>query len=205
MSKTKKSKNKFWMRKKEKKFFLSHIEESHRVLEWGSGKSTLYLQDKVKKLISIEHDPKWYDELKDKLKESVEYILATPNIPEWENQFSIVGEDEHGNTQIDKNIKSDDGSFEDFCNYVAAPLLAQRMGAISDEKFDIIFIDGRARVACAFMSMFLLKPEGKIFIHDFGPEVNHPTLPYRVYYDLVNNFLEPVDNVKSMYMFKVRS
>ena len=192
------SENEFWMDEEEQEFFMSHVKKSHKVLEWGSGNSTLHLQDKVKKLVSVEHNPEWYDKLQPQLKKSVEYILATPNIPDWENQFSVVGQDENGQPQITKNIKADDGTFEDFCNYVAAPSL------MTDHKFDIIFIDGRARVACAFASMFLIKPRGKIFIHDFGPGVKHPTLPYRVYYNLVNDFLEPVDNVKTMYCFRAR-
>jgi predicted O-methyltransferase YrrM len=36
----------------------------------------------------------------------------------------------------------------------------------SDEKYDLIFIDGRQRVSCLVSSMFLLTDSGIILIHD---------------------------------------
>ncbi len=185
-------KNNFWMDKEEQKFLLNYIKKSHNVLEYGSGNSTLILQKLVKKLVSVEHDKQWFDKINRKIKKNVTYLLCEPDNKAWENQFSFIDQE-----TLIKNSKADDGSFEDFYSYILAPFETKY-------KFDNIFIDGRARVCCAFVSMFLLKPNGNIFIHDFGPETKHPHLPYRTYYDIVNNFLEQVDHVKTMYRFKVK-
>jgi hypothetical protein len=186
----------FWMDKEEQDFFMSFIEKNHKLLEYGSGHSTVYLQDKVDKLVSVEHSPVWYETIKKQLKDNVEYLLAPPNNPHWEEQYRIAinGEEK----SLVKNFKADDGGFEDFISYAMAPLN-------TGVKFDRVFVDGRARVSCAFISKYILEKDGLIFIHDFGPEASHPFEPYRVWYDLVYNFLEEVDHVKTMYCFKPKA
>ena len=184
--------NNFWMKIEEQDFLLSFIKKDHTMLEYGSGNSTLILQRLVKKLVSIEHDKEWFNKINLQIQESVEYFLCEANNSQWENQFSFINND-----TLIKNTKADDGGLEDFYSYILAPFK-------TGYKFDRIFIDGRARVACAFVSMFLLKPNGKIFIHDFGPNTKHPYLPYRTYYDIVYNFLEEVDHVDTMYCFRVK-
>ena len=187
------SENEFWTDPSEQEFLMSYVNSETDLLEYGSGSSTLVLQDKVKKLVSVEHHEGWYNELKPKLNANVLYIYAPPDNSDWENQYSIVNND-----SIRKNTAGDDGTFEDFNTYVMSP---NGWG-----KFDIVFVDGRARAACAWFATSLLKDENsRIFIHDFGPETKHPHLPYRTYYDIVNNFLEEEDHVKTMYCFKAKN
>jgi len=185
----------FWMDKEEQKFLLSYIKPTHKMLEWGSGNSTVYLQDKVNFLVSVEHHEGWWSEIAEKItNENVHYMLCPPDNPNWEKQYTRID-----GTTLQINEKGDDGGFEDFTKYVTAPI-----AHAAEKKFDIIFIDGRARVACAFASLFYLKKRGKIFIHDFGEEATHPELPYRTYYDSVLNFLDVVDHKKTMYCFKIK-
>ena len=75
--------------------------------------------------------------------------------------------------------------------------------ALKKKTFDIIFVDGRARLACAFMSTFLLKDTGKLFIHDFGTHTSHPYLPYRTYYDDVFLWFNYFSHVESMHCFNL--
>ena len=42
----------------EEEFFMSHLKDTHSVLEFGSGTSTFEIANKVKKIISIEHQKK---------------------------------------------------------------------------------------------------------------------------------------------------
>lgn len=179
----------FWTDPKEQEFLLNYLDPNYDMLEYGSGKSTIILQDKVRMLVSVEHHKGWYNVIKSQLsKPSVIYICAESNNFYWEDQF-----DKSGN----KNVAGDDGTFEDFMTYVLSP--------IKYGPYDIVFIDGRARVSCAaFAALKMLKPEGRIFIHDFGQEAKHPTLGYRTYYDQVLQFLEIEDHVGTMYRFKVK-
>ncbi len=73
-----------------------------------------------------------------------------------------------------------DGTYEDYRNYVNAPM---GLGM----KYDLIFIDGRARPHCAKVAVGLLKPGGFILIHD----MMHPNEQYRRReYETVLEFLE---------------
>ena len=40
-----------------------HLKRDHRVFEWGSGGSTLYLAKRCKELTSIEHAPNWFEQV----------------------------------------------------------------------------------------------------------------------------------------------
>jgi len=187
--------NNFWMDEAEQNFLLDYIENNNvkSMLEWGSGDSTLTLQNKVERLTSVEHHLGWYNKLKPQLNENVEYIYAPPNNPDWEKQYNETGQ---------KNAAGDDGTFTDFATYVHAPLRNAPL-----EGYDLIFVDGRARAACAFASQFFIRDysNSRIFIHDFGPEARHPSLGHRTYYDIVLEWLELDKQVKTMACFKVKT
>ena len=44
-------------------FLLSNIKKSDRVLEYGSGYSTLEISKNCKFILSIEHDEVWYNDV----------------------------------------------------------------------------------------------------------------------------------------------
>jgi len=51
--------------------FLSHwIKPSDVGLEWGSGRSTLWFAKRVAELVSVEHDHRWYDIVRQKLQQN---------------------------------------------------------------------------------------------------------------------------------------
>jgi hypothetical protein len=179
---------KYYCTDEEMKFLCDYTKNTDVLLEWGSGGSTIYLQDRVKKIVSIEHDLSWYDKLLPKLNDNVRYHYIPPTNIDWEQQFHKDG---------NKNEKGDDGGFEDFSKYVVFP-------TTYGIKFDVILIDGRARAACSFISSLILKRSGSIFIHDFGPACSHPSLPYRTYYDIASEWLHNIDNVGMMYRFTVK-
>jgi hypothetical protein len=52
------------MHEKEYKFLEKFLTPDDILLEWGSGNSTIYYSGIVKKLISIEHDIYYYDQIK---------------------------------------------------------------------------------------------------------------------------------------------
>lgn len=179
---------KYFTTDEEMEFLVGHLKSTDSVLEYGSGGSTVFLQDKVADIVSIEHDEDWYRQVDDSISNNVDYYLIPPNNPEWELQHDQFGR---------KNSKGDDGSFEDFAEYVTFPLSLGK-------KYDAIFIDGRARMSCAFASTLLLKPSGKIFIHDFGPDAPHPFLSHRVYYDPVDIWLKYHSHEDKMFCFEVK-
>ncbi|MFX1419692.1 MAG: hypothetical protein ACFE9N_12295 [Promethearchaeota archaeon] len=121
--------------------------------EFGSGTSTLYFASKVKKIISIEHDKNWYNKIKDKLNQNqlnnCEYILIEPE--------DIT---EKNSKQIDPKYTSDLKNYEtfQFRKYV------ESIDKYPDNYFDLIFIDGRVRIACILNSIRKIKLGGYLVL-----------------------------------------
>lgn len=116
-----------------------------RVLEYGSGASTIWLAKRAGTVISIEHHEDWYSMLTkktDKLS-NVEVSLKPPTSLE---------------AGVESLSKKAGNSELDFTNYV---------NAIDQfhERFDLIIIDGRARAACLQAATGHLE-EGGIIVFD---------------------------------------
>lgn len=157
----------------EQEFFLSHLKKDMRVLEYGSGASTFAIAPLVKELISIENNAAFYNEIKNTVPKNVQLHLVLAN--------------------KEPNASYDDGTLADFVDYVTHP--------IASGPFDVIFIDGRARVACASICRQLGHKDTLVFIHDF----NHPVEKWRrpEYYE-AEKYLERIEGVFTMWKFKIR-
>jgi hypothetical protein len=151
----------------EENFFFTHLKDDFRVLEYGSGSSTEQISKKVKEIISIEHQEDWFNKLNEKKLDNCRLILKKPNLPYTE-----------GIT---------DGTYEEFKNYIESPL--------DYGLFDIILIDGRARVSCADFAKKISHKKTLIFVHDFN----------RQEYQEINNLLEHVQTVETMAKFKIKN
>jgi protein-L-isoaspartate O-methyltransferase len=55
-------------------FFKDRLKKDMVVFEYGSGNSTLFFSEYIEKIISVEHDEKWYNNLKSKIPENVELL-----------------------------------------------------------------------------------------------------------------------------------
>lgn len=79
-------------------FIEERLKKDMSVFEFGSGNSTIWLADKVKRVVSVEHDDEYYNYVSLKLSKlpNVEYIKAalgdtyTLPIGRFENAFDIV-------------------------------------------------------------------------------------------------------------------
>ena len=115
-----------------------------RVLEWGSGGSTVWLADRLPAgahLTSVEHHAAWFAKVGERLgeRENVTRVLAEPT------------GDMGRNATIDEENATHLGAYLD---------------AAAGQKFDVILVDGVARVACMERARELLNPGGVVFLHD---------------------------------------
>lgn len=169
-----------WMNcKEEEDLLFKNIHNDMYACEWGSGQSTLAIAKRVRELVSIEHDPVYYKQTNDLLNfnniSNVNLIYMPPSsLPPGEL----------------------DGDYLDFARYIYAGYKSSK-----SEKFDVVYIDGRARVACAAMATYMLKDGGCIFMHDY----KHPKEQYRRReYEVVESFLTHVDQAFAMGKFTVK-
>ena len=105
-------------------------------LEFGAGRSTLWLAGRVKNLISVEHDPEWHEKVKGELRKN----------------------------GTDKQVKMclfEDGKFEksesEYVNVARE---------IEDGTLDFCLVDGNARDHCALASVDKIKPGGILIVDD---------------------------------------
>ena len=125
-------------------FLRNHaIRNPHsKVFEYGSGSSTLFFEDNYKEVYSVEYDEDWYRIIKKDLKKTNLYLVK----PEISKNPKIKSK-KFGFRQYD---------FTKFVNFIKT----------LDTKFDIIFIDGRARLDCLNVAKDYLNPDGIIILDD---------------------------------------
>ncbi len=128
------------MPRSESEALIRRMQGVRTYLEWGSGASTLHIAPMAtRRAVSIEHDGKRCDMVGKKLGNSpIEYnCIPCPN------------------------RNGGDGSYKDFKPYV------DRIDTLGEKEWDLVFIDGRARVLCAVKALAYIGPYSAVTIHDF--------------------------------------
>lgn len=130
-----------WMRHKEIELIVETIKALRPTscLEWGSGYSTLYFPQFIPpegNWLSIEHEPEWAE------------IIAGRNSNQQVEVRTILPNNDKWNG---------DGTLDDFFNYIKQP---------SSQHYDLILVDGRARLACVQEAKNMLTERGIIILHD---------------------------------------
>ena len=123
---------------------LEHMDQNTKVFEWGSGASTIWFARRFESIVSIEHDPSWHHSVRQIVKNyTFRNIKLTRDLPQ-KSHSPTVSSGRRGY----KNL--------DFLEYVHV---------IGDhDKFDLIVIDGRARVECLWEALNHLNVSGTILL-----------------------------------------
>jgi hypothetical protein len=122
----------------------SHLTKQMSIFEWGSGGSTVFFARRVKQVVTIEHDPLWYQEVANNLKRkgftNVSLNLVEP-VPS--NHIDIW------HTTTDSKYMG--YSFEHYIKVIEM---------YSNEYFDMVVVDGRARPGCMKQAISKIKKGG---------------------------------------------
>ncbi|MEM8757173.1 MAG: class I SAM-dependent methyltransferase [Planctomycetota bacterium] len=128
-----------------REIILEHLPAGGRLLEFGSGTSSVWLAERLHEgasMLSVEHDAAWFDRVQQMLApfDRCEQILRVPTGTLGPN--ASAGEER-------------------------PDLLREYIHAADDrDPFDVILVDGVARDACLEHARSLLKPGGTIVLHD---------------------------------------
>lgn len=136
-----------WLAPAANEFLSGYLKPSDTMLEFGSGRSTLWFCSKVAHITSVEHDPVWYEKisnlLKDRQIKNVTYLLHP------KQEISIPA----ANT-----------------SYVNAAR------TIAPQSLDVVLVDGTYRAQCVLVSLPLLKPGSLLVIDNVNrylPSTSH--------------------------------
>lgn len=135
-----------WMGEEATKWLKNYLKKNMSVFEWGSGGSTLFIAEKVKYLISIEHNYNWYIKTKTYLK-----LNCISNC-----KYKYIPAETTGNADFASTDKNFIGkSFEKYCRSI---------DNLPDESFDLVIVDGRARPSCVIQAKNKVKANGYILL-----------------------------------------
>lgn len=146
------------MHRPELDLVAAYLRPTDVYLEFGTGGSTRVFPRMVKRAYAVEHDCRWAGYMRTQLDESgVDYSnleLVCVEVRRGTRGWGTVSGFEHGD-------------YRQFREYV------DRMDAFADASFDRVFIDGRARMACALKVLSRLKVDSLVFVHDFYARTPH--------------------------------
>ncbi len=159
------------------------FKNSVKVLEWGSGDSTVYFPSKLLSAStwdSVEHNPEWAARTRALIEG-----YDNPNI-----RVHFVG----CNKGYQEGI--DDGDFDTFRDYILFPT---ELG----KRFQIILVDGRARAECMQIGWMLLEDKGVMVLHDAQRfEYNRGVPPDCFYLRMTNPLVQNGGPISVLFMSK---
>lgn len=135
------------------------IKKDMIIFEYGSGGSTLFFSKMANKVISVEHNNKWYLKVKKRIE-----LINFKNCETFLEEPKIL-------TEVNKNkynycdLESYKSSKERYSN-MSFEKYVKTIDLYPDSYFDIIFIDGRSRPSCAKHAINKLKVNGYLILDD---------------------------------------
>jgi len=168
----------------------SYIRGKQKMLEWGSGGSTIYFPQLVDHYISIEHDLGWYNKIKPNIHSNTEFYHVPIHENKFDEELDSIAHEIYTPDITDAIVRdgisywNTRGDFDWHCgmDYIKKPL---ELGY----DYDVILVDGRCRAMCACVAKNLLKDGGYLLFHDFNN---------RIYYSGILKYYEIVDTVESL-------
>lgn len=163
---------------KEVNLFLKYAIFSKRYLEFGCGGSTfLVAYMSLAHITSIESDRKFMNTL-------ARNPVIKGNLHRLNFEYIDIG------ATTSWGMPKDSSGRDKYPLYSSSVFMQN----LEKESFDTIFVDGRFRVACILQSI-LYSPQSTIIVHDFWD---------REEYHIVLDFLECIDRVDTLGIFRVR-
>ncbi len=159
---------------KEKQLFYKYLKTARNYLEYGSGGSTFQasIRPNIKNIVSVESDKLWYDKINGLIKNKLKYYYI--------------------------ELNSKPNSFGHPVN--ASPTMMEKYSSVvkkyKKNKFDLILIDGRFRVACALICHDYINNNCKVIVDDIGD---------RPHYNEIYNYYDKIDEAGRMVVFKKNS
>jgi hypothetical protein len=136
------------------RFIKSILTPDFIVFEYGSGGSTLFFAENCQRVISVEHDVKWFDLVRSALAKKqvnncdLQLILPEPTV-------ISSGSFDDPECYADEDYKG-----YNFYRYVSS------IDSFPDEFFDLVVVDGRARPSCVIHARPKIKIGGYLLLDD---------------------------------------
>jgi hypothetical protein len=140
------------------------VRPNFRVFEFGCGNSSLWWADRVKEVVSIDHDPEWLQRVGQNKPDNLSLLYR----PQGASHAEVPG---HILAGIGKLAALQPVSPDEKHNVIHGFNLPDFIGYATtllewpQHHFDIIVVDGMARSLCAYLAGLWVKPHG-IVVYD---------------------------------------
>ncbi|GAB0496617.1 hypothetical protein MMPV_007930 [Pyropia vietnamensis] len=150
-----------WMTPAEARLISAAMWPGMRYLEYGSGGSTRRFGGLASVAYSIEHDADWCRQMEPTLRGTPIRMVCVP-----------VARAPAGSGGWGSRTPFDAANYTTFRDYVRAP------GSLPPSTYDVVLIDGRARVACALYILRRLSRSSVVILHDANRKRYAPVSTY---------------------------
>lgn len=145
-----------WINFQAFRFLQKIMKPEMHVFEFGMGGSTLFFAQNVEKIVSIEHNPAWF--------EKVNALLSNKGLANYENQVILPVPIADYDQKTHTNPTDYVSYYMPDCRHYSFEKYAQSIEAYPDESFDMILVDGRSRNACVMHAISKLKKNGFLIL-----------------------------------------
>ena len=133
------------------------VSYTSRVFEFGCGGATLFFADRVRELVSVEHDPEWFRCVQAEMggRTQARWIphLVSPS-PSAVSALHLASDPD---AYVSAEVRFSGCAFRDY---------AATIDTYQDHSFDLVLIDGRARPSCFKHALHKLKFGGTIVLNN---------------------------------------
>ena len=164
----------------EKEAIVNEISCSKKYLEFGSGGSTFIAINTQTEIYSVESDANWIDYLK-----SYKAIYNATKSGKLNFSYVNIGKTKEWGYPVDDSMQ------DNYPTYSSE--IFKKIPSVQD--VDLVFVDGRFRVACALQTILNCSKNTKIMVHDYT---------FREYYHIIEQFLDIVKVVDTLAIFKIK-
>ncbi len=128
------------------------------IFEFGSGGSTFFFASRGHRVVTVEHDRKWHEQILKKIRaenwSDVEAILREPSAEEQDSWDPSDPDRYHSGVPAYQGFS--------FRSYAAV------LDDYPDAFFDLVLVDGRARPSCIKHALPKVRPGGCLVLDDAG-------------------------------------
>ncbi|PXF50143.1 hypothetical protein BWQ96_00303 [Gracilariopsis chorda] len=161
-----------WMGVVEVNMVLRHMNNIDTYLEWGSGGSTHNFPQFAKRAYSIEHDETWCTKM-------IDQISKRPELKHLQYNCVPIA---RGTKGWGVSSPFEEGDYKVFKKYV------DQIDNLRVPIFDMVLIDGRARVDCAVKALSYIGDHSVVVVHDAERIWTHRKYARVLhYYDIVDS------------------
>ncbi len=144
-------------------FLESVVQKNWSVFEYGSGYSTEFWNRKCRRVISVEHDEKWFDILRDRNKGFELHLLKEGAERGRREIVELIRSFEAQEFSLPQSTSAFFNKYHGLANVEFANYAAKLMD-FPKGFFDVIVVDGMARCLCSFVAAEYISNTGIIIL-----------------------------------------